>query len=155
METLGRYEAVGRKLGEHCDRANKKYSDPSVNNTDALRWSTQCLESLWPRGVPANKVWIAGWIGRVLDKIYRMAVCSDIAGTEDAFADNAGYAIRIYELWDTEKRGETAMYNAAKKARGETLEAAEAQALAASQSYLVKEGVDISKYYRGLPPNRR
>lgn len=104
MSTEGRYEAVGRAVGQHCDKANKKYSDPSVNDTDALRWSTHCIETLWPKGIPANKVWIAGWIGRVLDKIYRMAVCSDIAGSEDAFADNAGYAIRIYELWDTEKR---------------------------------------------------
>lgn len=104
MESEGRYEAVGRLLGQHCDKANKKYSDPTVNDTDALRWSTRCIEGLWPKGVPANKVWIAGWIGRVLDKIYRMAVCSDIEGTEDAFADNAGYAIRIYELWTTERR---------------------------------------------------
>lgn len=112
MSTEGRYEAVGRMLGQHCDKANAKYSDPAVSDTDALRWSTRCMEMLWPKGVPPDKVWVAGWIGRVLDKIYRMAVCSDIAGSEDAFADNAGYAIRIYELWDTEKRGSTALSRA-------------------------------------------
>ena len=99
-----RYESVGQRLGSHCDTANQKYSSPHAN-LDALRWSTLCMEALWPKGIPANKVWVAGVLGRILDKLYRMAHSEDNTGAEDAFADLGGYAIRAYDLW-AEKRPE-------------------------------------------------
>jgi len=100
----GKYTAAGRILGEHCDRANEKYSDPSGSTTDAMRWATKCMELLWPNGVPANKVWVAGAFGRVFDKLYRIGLADNTEAQEDAFSDLGGYAIRMYELWESEKK---------------------------------------------------
>lgn len=89
----GRYEKIGREIGELVDNKNKSYGS-------AFDKAGEILKVLYPNGIKPEQYVDALAITRILDKLFRIATGNDF-GQEDAFQDIAGYGI----LGTARKRG--------------------------------------------------
>lgn len=92
----GRYERIGREVGELVDNKNKAYGN-SVNCTELF------LRALWPQGIPVEAYPDVGPFTRIFEKMKRTASEKAVEDTEDPREDIAGYGIILAERKKREK----------------------------------------------------
>ena len=80
-----RYEQLGTDIGRLVAEKQKAYGD-SFNRSGAV------MRSLYPEGIPLEKLDDALAVVRVVDKLFRIATDRDALG-ESPWRDIAGYAL--------------------------------------------------------------
>jgi len=81
----GRYEELGKEIGELVDKKNAAYGD-SFNKSGNI------LRQLFPKGISPDHYDDALAMVRIIDKMFRIATDKDAFG-ESPWQDIAGYAI--------------------------------------------------------------
>jgi hypothetical protein len=87
---MNRFRAIAHQVGELVETKNAAYGDSFSTAGAALRL-------LYPRGIPPEKLNDALLVGRVWDKLMRVATDRDAFG-ESPWVDIAGYAILGIEI---------------------------------------------------------
>lgn len=87
---MSRFRTIARDLGNLVEAKNAAYGDSLSTAGDALRL-------LYPHGIPPAKMSDALIVGRVWDKLMRVATDRDAFG-ESPWVDIAGYAILAIEM---------------------------------------------------------
>ena len=82
---LGRYEELGKEIGELVDKKNAAYGD-AFNRAGVI------LKELYPKGIAPEQYNDVLAMIRVIDKLFRIATDKDAFG-ENPWQDIAGYAI--------------------------------------------------------------
>ena len=85
LTMTGKYEKLGKEIGELVDAKNKAYGD-SFNQVGKF------LEILYPDGIPVENYSDALCIVRIFDKLKRIATNKDALG-EDPYRDLVGYGL--------------------------------------------------------------
>jgi hypothetical protein len=81
----GKYEKIGKKLGQLVDEKNAAYGD-SFNR------SLEVLNVFFPNGVSPDQYGYLLTMVRVIDKLFRIATRKDAFG-ENPWSDIAGYSL--------------------------------------------------------------
>jgi hypothetical protein len=81
----GKYEELGREIGELVDQKNAAYGD-------SFRKSGNIMRELYPKGIRTEQYDDALAMIRIIDKLFRIATDKDAFG-ENPWRDIAGYAI--------------------------------------------------------------
>jgi hypothetical protein len=81
----GKYEKLGKEIGQLVDEKNKAYGD-SFNQVGKF------LKILYPNGIPVESYTDALCIVRIFDKLKRIATNKDALG-EDPYRDLVGYGL--------------------------------------------------------------
>lgn len=89
-----KYESIAQEIAGLLEEKNLAYGD-------SLQKSGSVLAIMFPGGVPSEKLWIAGIIVRIIDKLFRLAT-DETAFGEEPLKDIAGYA--ILGLFESRKR---------------------------------------------------
>ena len=84
--SVGRYEAIGSKVGKLEDKKNRAYSNSFVK-------ISKVLEILFPDGIKKELYLDASVMIRVLDKLCRISNGNNNALDEDSWQDCLGYCI--------------------------------------------------------------
>jgi hypothetical protein len=81
----GKYEELGKEIGELVDKKNAAYGD-------SFRKSGNILREMYPQGIKPDQYDDVLAIIRIIDKMFRIATNKDAFG-ENPWRDIAGYAI--------------------------------------------------------------
>ena len=96
VKTDGKYETLGKQIGELVDQKQASYGD-SFNRSGKI------LEVLYPDGIKPGQYTDMLAVIRIIDKLFRIANKKDAFG-ESPGRDICGYGLLIAERHEREKQ---------------------------------------------------